>query len=590
MKKNNLTLKETFIIALENYKKKNFSITENLCNKILSIDSDHFDSLVLLSNIFAMNRNFAGAKKLLSRANEIKPNNLSVLNNLGTACKELGDSKKALSLFEKVIRINPNHANAQFNLGVAFYNLRELKKAKNFFKKSAEIQPNYALAFVNLANVCVELKEHENAVSNYKKAIEINPKIISAHNNLGLVFRELNDYQNAINCFKEVIKIKTNYAGAHHNLAVAFKELGKFDKAIESHEMGIKYEPENLIHYFYLCELKNDILDINLKNKIKKVIKNNNTKKNNIAYGNYLLSKYEQKAKNYEKELNYLFKGHLNYFKSKKTKFETETNDWLNVLPKIRNLVNFNKPNKNIKKIHDKIKPIFIIGVPRCGSTLIEKIIASGGIHIPIGEETSIIHILIKQKILKEKLLRIDIENFRTKVIEKYEQKGLISKKYGYTFTDKSLENFLYVNLIKEIFPYAKVVNCKRNVLSSIMSIFQNNLTELAWAHNMNNIFKYFNNYFEIIENYNKIYPDFIYELEFEKFVADSEEESKKLMKFCDLPWDKKCLEFYKRKDIISKTVSNLQIREAIYKHPTDKYLPYRKLLEKYGKKYSWFN
>ena len=77
-----------------------------------------------------MNRNQAGAKKLLSRANEIKPNNLSVLNNLGTACKELGDSKKALSLFEKVIRINPNHANAQFNLGVAFYNLRELKKLK----------------------------------------------------------------------------------------------------------------------------------------------------------------------------------------------------------------------------------------------------------------------------------------------------------------------------------------------------------------------------------------------------------------------------------------------------------------------------
>ena len=122
------------------------------------------------------------------------------------------------------------------------------------------------------------------------------------------------------------------------------------------------------------------------------------------------------------------------------------------------------------------------------------------------------------------------------------------------------------------------------------MSIFQNNITELAWAHDLNNIFKYFNNYFEIIKNYKKINPNHIYDLKFEKFVDNPEEESKKLMKFCELPWDKKCLEFYKRKDIISKTASNVQIREAIYRHYLDKYLPYKKYLDKYGKKYSWYN
>ena len=77
MKKRSLTLKELFTIALENYKKKNFTKTENLCNKILSVDSDHFDSLVLLSNVSAINKNFRKAQELLSRADEIKPNNLS---------------------------------------------------------------------------------------------------------------------------------------------------------------------------------------------------------------------------------------------------------------------------------------------------------------------------------------------------------------------------------------------------------------------------------------------------------------------------------------------------------------------------------
>ena len=122
------------------------------------------------------------------------------------------------------------------------------------------------------------------------------------------------------------------------------------------------------------------------------------------------------------------------------------------------------------------------------------------------------------------------------------------------------------------------------------MSIFQNNLTELTWAHDLDNIFKYINNYYKIIKNYNEANPGMVYQLEFESLVNNPEEESKKLMKFCKLPWDKKCLEFYKRKDLISKTASNIQIRKAIYKHSLEKYLPYKKFLNKYVKKYSWFN
>ena len=91
------------------------------------------------------------------------------------------------------------------------------------------------------------------------------------------------------------------------------------------------------------------------------------------------------------------------------------------------------------------------------------------------------------------------------------------------------------------------------------------------------------------IASYSPSDPNFIYELEFEKLVNNPVEESKNVMKFCELTWDKKCLEFYKRKDLISKTASNIQIRQAIYKHSLEKYLPYKKFLNQYGEKYSWF-
>jgi len=197
----------------------------------------------------------------------------------------------------------------------------------------------------------------------------------------------------------------------------------------------------------------------------------------------------------------------------------------------------------------------------------------------------------VTAKILKNKSLNLgDANDIRNELSNIYKQKGLISEKFDNTFTDKSLNNFFFLKIIKEIFPNAKVINCKRDVLSSVMSIFQNQLTDLAWAHDLDNIFKYFDNYFQTIANYNTKDPNFMYELQFDKLVNNPEEESKKLMKFCQLPWDKKCLEFYKRKDLISKTASNIQIREAIYKHSPEKYLPYKKFLNQYEKKYSWFN
>ena len=587
MKKANLSLKETYAVALQNYIKKNFEVTESLCKKILSIDANHFDSLVLLSNIYALNRDYQRAKELLIKANEIKPNNLSVLNNLGTAYKELGYEKESINYYEKIIKINPKHTNALYNLGVAFYNLKNFEKAKFFFKKTAEIQPNFARAFVSLANVYAELKEYENAVSNYQKAIEINPDLVSAHNNLGLVFRSLSDYENAINCYEKAIKIKPDHAGAYHNLALALKELGKFDQAIEAHVKAIKYEPENLTNYFYLSELKESILDSELKNKIEKILNTNKSTKKNIAYGNYLLAKYEQKNKNYEKEFNYLTKGHQSFFDSRKERFSLGIKYCFENVIQISDEVKVD--NKGKKKNYE-IKPIFIIGVPRCGSTLVEKIIGSGKNFVPMGEETAVLENFINSKILEMKSLNIgDVDGIRKELSNIYKQNGLIFKKYDYIFTDKSLNNFFYLGLINEIYPNAKIIHCKRDILSSIVSIFRNNITELAWAHNLDNIFKYFDNYLKIIKKFNKTEPDNIYELQFEELANNPEEESKKLMSFCGLPWDKKCLEFYKRKDLVSKTASNVQIRGAVYKHTNEKYLPYKKLLNKYGEKYSWF-
>ena len=352
----------------------------------------------------------------------------------------------------------------------------------------------------------------------------------------------------------------------------------------------MKYEADNLVYYYHLIDLKKEILDLDLRNKICRIINDSNCTKKNLAYGNFLLSKYEKKDKNCKKEFDYLIKGHQYYFETEEEKHKKQVEYWLNELPNIEELFDFNKSKKKIKKINHEIRPIFIVGVPRCGSTLVEKIISSGTKYIPTGEETAIISSFVNRKLLKKQSLNFEIENFQIQLYEMYKQKRLIQKENDFIFTDKTLDNFFYIGFIKEIFPHAKVINCKRNALSSIMSILKNNLPGIPWAHNLEYIFKYFDIYYKTIENYKRIFPNFIYELELEKLVEDPENESKKLMKFCDLPWDKKCLEYYKRKDLISRTTSNLQIRKAIYKHSEKRHLPYKPFLDKYGYKYSWYN
>ena len=206
------------------------------------------------------------------------------------------------------------------------------------------------------------------------------------------------------------------------------------------------------------------------------------------------------------------------------------------------------------------------------------------------GEEANILSMTVRDKINKNEPIDADINNFKEDIIKRYKSKELIQEKDHLCFTDKSLDNFFYIGLIKFIFPNAKIINCKRNAISSIMSILKNNLPGIPWAHDLNNIFKYFDIYYNVITFYKKKIPNFIYDIELEKLIAKPEEEAKKLLEFCNIPWNKKCLDFYKRKDLVSRTTSNYQIRKAINNDSSKIYLPYKKFLKNYSKKYSWFN
>ena len=161
-----------------------------------------------------------------------------------------------------------------------------------------------------------------------------------------------------------------------------------------------------------------------------------------------------------------LINGHHYYFESKKKEYSNDIDYWLNQLPKNEELNNSINVIEKAKISSEELMPIFIIGVPRCGSTLIEKIIASGSHFITIGEEIGILSAFVKEKIIKKKSIYFDIENTRNELIKKYKQRNLLQEKSNYIFTDKTLDNFFYINLIKATFSKCKSYKlCKRSFI-----------------------------------------------------------------------------------------------------------------------------
>jgi len=208
MNKKNITVEETYASAVENHKKNNFKIAEELYKKILKIYPKHFDSIFLLGTLAVQSGKIDIAEKLFQKAIQINPNHANVNYNLGIIFKKKGENKKAVTHYQKAIKINPNFVEAHNNLGVVFRELRELQKAKNCYEKTIEIQPNYPRGYSNLGNILGELGESEKSLRCYKKALEIRSNYVEAQQNIANFYiRKLDNTEKAISESYKALKM-----------------------------------------------------------------------------------------------------------------------------------------------------------------------------------------------------------------------------------------------------------------------------------------------------------------------------------------------------------------------------------------------
>ena len=218
--------KETFALALQHHKKKNYKIAENLYEELLKISPYHFEVIFLLGSLQIQTKNFIKAIQLLKRATQIRSNHKSTHNYLGIAFYKLGELQKAKSCYEKGIQIDPNNPDAYNSLGRVFKQLGELQKAISCYEKSIQIDPNNPDAYNNLGTVFGELGDLQKEKSCYEKSIQIDPNNLDPYWNL---HSHALDVDEALNILIKLNDIDNTFIKAKIMISALRGFKGKFE-------------------------------------------------------------------------------------------------------------------------------------------------------------------------------------------------------------------------------------------------------------------------------------------------------------------------------------------------------------------------
>ncbi|MDA9717062.1 sulfotransferase [Candidatus Pelagibacter sp.] len=483
-----------------------------------------------------------------------------------------------------------------------------INKTKSLIKKGKTLSPYYNLLGISLDNIG-QTEESEN---NFKEAIKINSREISHYSNLAMILMKqskLNEAEEILQKGSEIKKddihliyeygklkrhrkeflLSNRYFEKVYNINQNFSDtllfIGKnyIDLALETGDKNYynlaekkllessKKFPDNVDADYILSERYNYAKD----NKHQKImlskienIKFNNSKQKSVIY--FALAKSFEDQKKYSQCAEFL------KIANNEINSTIDKDPILNFNRKFNNLKYMFENLINVKYLNDndlyQRKIIFIVGMPRSGTTLVHQLLASAKEVDGIGESTvmpvffdSVIFnkdffskVNLNNKLNKKYL--IDISNTLGKNFD------IVAKTKKTTLVDKNPSNFFWIGFIKLLFPHSKIIHTTRNLSDIGFSVYKNlfGVTEMDWSYSQKNIVEYINIYLKTIKFWKNNYGNSIYNLSYESLIQNKTEETKKLFSFCDLEWTEEIFDFYKTGKTI-RTASVNQVKKPIY-------------------------
>ena len=458
-----------------------------------------------------------------------------------------GNILEAAKYYEYFINQGFKDALVFSNYGVILKNYGKLQEAEVSYRKAIEIKPNYAEAHYNLGIILDKIGKLQEAEVSYRKVIEIKPNYAEAHYNLGLILNKIGKLQEAELSTRKAIEIKPNYAEAHSNLGSILKDLGNLEEAELFTRKAIEIKPDLAVAYFLLSLLKYSDTNQEWHEQLfsKNVLNNISPKeKVNIyfARGNIL-----HKEKKYENSSKF---------------FQLANNLKLDLNPSISDtlisksntlLIESDKKEINKKEQKSSSESIFIVGMPRSGSTLLESILSMRNDVYDLGEIN-----ILEESYLDYKKSKKDMN-----LTEIYEEKVNSLTELNIT-TNKWLYNYQYAGIIASQISNAKIIHCFRHPLDNILSIYRAHFAKgNQYSSSLVDSTNVYLDQDEIMNAYKKRYRSKIYDLNYDLLVSHPNIEIKSLISWLGWEWDNKYLSPHLNPRSVS-TASSIQVRSPI--------------------------
>jgi len=470
----------------------------------------------------------------------------------------------------KLIKLHPNVSYLYNLCGMAYQGNNQIKKSIESFNLALHYDSENLAAMNNLANSYKALNHNDKAEEIYKKVLKKDPNNIKCLNNFANLMKKLRDFNLSKELLLRAVEIESNNVDILFNLAECYQSLGQLDQAKEYAYKILNLAPNHTATHRFISLIINHNSDKSHLPKIIEIEKSDNFKNflpNQKVDIFFSLGKAYEDTREYKKSFAYLEKANL--IKNKEINYNLSTHEKL-----IKNIIKLFKDfdfNK-IKKKEPENQIIFICGMPRSGSTLIEQMIAahnevSGAGELSYVRDTVVKNFLEELRFNKQKIIE-EASAERNIIAEQYIELLKYHKFKTNIVTDKAPQNFLWLGFIKIFFPNSIIIHSYRNSKDNCLSIFKNYFpsNDMLWSFDQSNIANYYNLYLDLMNFWKTKFNDSIFDVNYEHLVQSPEDELKKIFSFCNLTWDSNCLNFYQSKKTPISTVSVNQASKPIYK------------------------
>jgi len=524
-----------------------------------------------------------------------RPGYAVALNNLGSALDALGRGEEAIARYRKAIAIDPRYAAACNNLGAALLKQGRGEEAVAEFRRALALRADFAEARLNLGKTLNLGKRHEEAAAVFHDAVARQPDSPYAHLGLGRALTALDQYRQAIKCLREAVRLGPELAAAHAALGSALRDLGETQEASECFEAALRLEPRQPGHFLDRVMVKPVALD---DERFAAMLA--------LAEEQASLSADAQEVLHFglatvfkdagENERGFAHLLRANALQRRRKPYEEPTR-----LALMRRIGEVFTPEviRRARSAQDfGPRPIFIVGMPRSGSTLIEQILAAHPSVFAAGELEAFRDTLVERAAVYPdgvplftesdlaQIARSYLERLR-QVVRRRAADGGWRGGQPICITDKMPGNFGYVGLIRMALPQARVIHTVRDPIDTCLSCFALRLEEQPFASDLRELGRYYRAYAEVMRHWRTVLPpDAILDARYELVVDDLEGQARRIVAFCGLEWDEACLRFTGASRPV-KTASAAQVRQSLYRSSVGRWRPsdevLRPLLEGLG-------